>query len=525
MKNPSQKRVKEHYQSLRQLSAEALWSLEVPAFNAASAPERLQSVSLIRAVGVVFSESGTASQKEEALAWLRGLLSDPEEKVRRYAMAALPKLGSGEAEESELLERVGRAATDREGRFLEKTLLRVGGRRTLERGLQPEGAPLAIDPQRLQANIARREGTGTIAFHKQLPLFKGLRVHLECRAGLESILLGELAQAPAIQSALRLEHIGRGRLHLRMEGPFSLQALFEMRCFSAVRFPLGELPALPQAGAPLDPAAIAACITAEHTHHVLSRLSEGPVRYRLEFASRRADAALVDAITQRVFARRPALLNDPRQALWEICITETPRSVSLELSPRLRPDPRFAYRQGDVPAASHPPLAAAMARLAEIGRFPEETLWDPFCGSGLELAECVLRGSVGAVFGCDLNPDATRVASENIAAACALAGSRAAVQLETCDFRQARAGAGPEGLSLIITNPPLGKRVPVADLRALIGGVFSMAERRLKPGGRLVLVNPASEGGASLVPAGLRLAVSQKVDLGFGHFPLERWER
>jgi hypothetical protein len=96
----------------------------------------------------------------------------------------------------------------------------------------------------------------------------------------------------------------------------------------------------------------------------MQSFTEGTVRYRLECFARRTNATFVNEIAEHVFAAAPTLLNDPRQALWEVSIRETAQSVRVELSPRFRPDPRFAYRRGDVPAASHPPLAAAMARRA-----------------------------------------------------------------------------------------------------------------------------------------------------------------
>ncbi len=94
-KNPS----KELYQRLRKLTCEELWQYEIPRFDAASAPERMATVSVIRAVGVVFSETGTAEQQADARRWLAALLDDPQEKIRRYAMQALPKVGGDELSE------------------------------------------------------------------------------------------------------------------------------------------------------------------------------------------------------------------------------------------------------------------------------------------------------------------------------------------------------------------------------------------------------------------------------------------
>jgi len=95
MKSGEKNPVKELYNQLRRLSWEQLWSVEVARFDRATAQERMARVAVIRAVGVVFSESGPAEQRESVKQWLLGLLHDPSEKVRRYAMTALPKIGTG----------------------------------------------------------------------------------------------------------------------------------------------------------------------------------------------------------------------------------------------------------------------------------------------------------------------------------------------------------------------------------------------------------------------------------------------
>ena len=128
-----------------------------------------------------------------------------------------------------------------------------------------------------------------------------------------------------------------------------------------------------------------------------------------------------------------------------------------------------------------------MARLA--GKMEEEIVWDPFCGSGVELVECALRGGVRRLFGTDLSAEAIAVAQKNIAAA---GIAPADAQFACCDFREHESIEGLEAgrVSLIITNPPLGMRVPIPDLRQLIADLFAVASVALKPGGRLVFVNP-----------------------------------
>jgi tRNA G10 N-methylase Trm11 len=161
--------------------------------------------------------------------------------------------------------------------------------------------------------------------------------------------------------------------------------------------------------------------------------------------------------------------------------------ISVELRPKLTPDPRFTYREDDIRAASHPPLAACMARLSR--RVNHEIVWDPFCGSGLELIERARLGGVQSIYGTDLSPDAIAISRANFAAAKVTAVQS---KFACCDFRDyvKVEGLGPESVTLIITNPPMGRRIRVPNLRGLFGDLFAVAARVLKPGGRLIFANP-----------------------------------
>ena len=513
MKNTKSQSAKEHYHQLRMLSCDDLWSREVPAFDQASVAERMERVAVVRAVGVAFSESGTAEQKQEVLGWLRGLLNDPAEKIRRYAMTAMPKLGAGEREEAELLALLGRTESERERVSLAEVLQKIGGTATLK--TMTEGDIEALNPamQKVAANLARAETPSLVSFKKVLRQFQSVSIHLRCRRGLERLMNEELQERTKSDPKFRIAHCQQGLLVMRPMAPFKLADVYALRCFDTASFVLGTLDR--DRGENIE--ALASVIASPASHRLLEAFTDGPIRYRLEFVSKGHQRSAVRSLASRVFARCPSLLNDSRNAPWEISIRPAGRECSIELSPKLRPDPRFAYRAGDVPAASHPPLAACMARLA--GAADEEIAWDPFCGSGLELIERTLRGGVQRVIGTDHSEDAIATARTNFESALA---SGVPNLFACCDFRDHAAveGLSAGAVSLVITNPPMGRRVPIPNLRGLIDDLFTVAATVLRPGGRLVFANPLP---VEPKDRSLKLEHRQKIDLGGFHCRLEKY--
>ena len=504
-KNPG----KELYQQLRRLSCEQLWHDEVPRFDGAAPPERMTRVAVIRAVGVVFSESGTAAQKDDARAWLRSLLQDPQEKVRRYAMTALPKIGAGADEEASLLSLLRKPANEREQKFLGRALDKIGGAATLE-GL-PESGPafLTQTRQKVQANVARSESPSAVRMDRALTEFAGLRIHLRGRAGLENFVRDEVEEAFAARGLFRIAEVRRGLVAVTPLAPFTLADIYALRCFSTVGFVLGTT-AISEG--PEAIGALAATITSPLARRVFETFTEGSVRYRLDFVAKGHQRGAVRQVATRAFELCPAILNDARNAPWAIDIHPAGRGTSVELRPRLTPDPRLWFREQDVPAASHPPLAACMARLA--GRMGNDIVWDPFCGSGLELIERALLGGVRRIHGTDLSADAVEIARKNFAAA--KLGSIPA-EFTRCDFRDFAGSA-----TLIITNPPMGMRVPIPDLHGLIGDLFLTAAKVLQPGGRLVFANPVR---VESQHRSLRLESRQNVDFGGFDCRLEMYRK
>jgi len=188
MANKSAMPTKKLYRELRALPWLTLWQEEVPRFNQASPEVRIQRVAVIRAVGAGLAENQQPDLKDTVRTWLLSLLQDPSEKIRRYAMAALPKIGAGRTEERELLALLQRTPVDREKKFLGQALSKIGGSATLDL-IRAEGTQLPpLTEQRAKANLARQQKPSTIRLDVPLPEPTQARIHLRCRTGFEPIL-------------------------------------------------------------------------------------------------------------------------------------------------------------------------------------------------------------------------------------------------------------------------------------------------------------------------------------------------
>ena len=506
---------KELYRELRGLTCDRLWNDEVARFNRATPKERLERVAVIRAVGVVFAGQGTKEQRAEVRAWLRGLLQDPAEKIRRYAMAALPKIGAGAGEEKQLLSLLQTTTVEREKKFLGRALDKIGGAATLDLVKAAPGL-LPQTEQKVRASLARKEQPSSIRMDQTFPLSPGLRIHLRCRRGLEGIVRGEVQSFIGKHGQFRLLDVCAGVVAITPAAQFSLAELYTLRCFATIGFVLGLV--RPAKGTAVVEG-LASVIASPLSRKLLTTFTEGSIRYRLDFIGKGHQRGAVRDVVNRVFALCPEILNDARSAPWAMDVYETTGGQAVELRPKFAPDPRLGYRTDDVEAASHPPLAACMARLA--GRVDGELVWDPFCGSGLELIESALLGGVKKIFGTDISGEAIAIAQANIAAAKL---KDVQTKLACCDFREHAkvAGLGPASVTLIITNPPLGRRVRVPHLRGMFAELFTVAANVLKPGGRLVFANPMR---IEPTDSSLKLTYREVVDLGGFDCHLEMYEK
>jgi 23S rRNA G2445 N2-methylase RlmL len=488
---------KERYQQLRSRSWDDLWNTERPAFDQADPAQRPAHVALVRALGVVASESGRTELIDTTRRWITGLLHDPAEKIRRYAINALPKLHPGPEEEAALLALFRTTVSPREKEALLDALEKIGGPDTLAT-LSAAHAP-ASRLQKVQAHVVRAQQPGRFCPEQILHPPSGTILHLHCRRGLERFARDETKTR---SSRFTLGTVRPGCVTLQPTGPFSWNDLLSLRCHGHASLVLGSTP-------DTTTPSLAALIATSPRTALLTTATAGPVRYRVEFIGAGARRAEIRALTTQIHTLNPGLLNDPRQALWAIDIHLGKNGARVEARPRFSPDPRFSYRQADIPAASHPPLAAALAFLA--GPHPDEQVWDPFCGSGLELIERVRLGGVRSLTGTDKNPAALDIARKNFQQA---GPHPTEARFVPCDFRQYdTAGITPGSLTLLITNPPMGRRVPVPNLTGLIHDLFTTAATVLVPGGRLVFANPLP-----LTPRDLPLRLDTRQPVDFGGF-------
>ena len=329
-------------------------------------------------------ELGRVARPDVEEALLRAWESDPRPEMRRTIAASLGKIGSARA--LAVLGDAVQAADPELARIAQKSRAMV--ERTASRG----------ERGRIDGSRAPAAPVDIVAV---------------ARAGLEGLLADELSRLAAV-SQVRV--VGPGEVRVRLVG--ALGDMFQARTLLSMRFPLPSETLL-AAGDDGVAGAVAKAATSPLALGILGAWTVGTARYRIAWtdgAHRRA--ATWDAATA-IRRRAPELVNDPTESLWELQLTlqegATGQVVAAALVPRGLDDPRFAWRRADVPAASHPTIAAALARLAGVR--DDDVVWDPFVGSGAELIERARLGAYRALHGTDNDRRALAAARENADAA------------------------------------------------------------------------------------------------------------
>lgn len=351
--------------------------------------------------------------------------------------------------------------------------------------------------------MARRETArlepSSVIGDKSLPAGSVLWLHT--RAGLEELLIQE-----AQLRGWTAKKMQSGFVELKWSQSFG--EVFALRLFSHVSLAVGEIEV-----ADSDPPVQAVIQAVLGASSLLGEFTVGPVRYRWHWPE--LPSAQIWDLAKELTECCPELINDPRDSVWQIVVARTNRkSLRVAFLPKRLLDPRFQYRRGYVYAASHPTLAAALARVAGIRA--DDVVWDPFCGSGTELIERAWLGPFDRLLGSDLDPAALSVARTNLAAA----GVEASLTLGNAATLEVPAP------TLILCNPPMGRRVQRGTLLPLLDTFVPHAARILRPGGRLVWLTPLPE---RTTPAckncGLILVSRQTVDMGGFPAELQHWRK
>jgi 23S rRNA G2445 N2-methylase RlmL len=460
--------------------------------------------------GRIVRAIGKLPTSERTVALLVGALRDHDAKTRRNAAIALGHAHAPGVEDA-LLAAWTEDPRPEMRRSIAASLGKVGGvssaglLREARRAQDPELARIAEQSMLMVERTLSRRERGRLDASRAPE--RAVEVLLLSRRGLEDLVLEEIASAQALTNA---RVVGPGRVRATLHGP--MEALFGSRVMLAPRFPLAT-EWVGEGEGPAD--AVARAATGEAARAVFATWTVGAVRYRISWAEGGHRRATTWQAARLIAERAPELVNDPTASLWELDVETQRRFVDVAIAPRGLDDTRFLWRVEDVPASSHPTLAAALARVAGVR--PDDVVWDPFVGAGAELVERARLGPQRSLLGTDVDTRALAASRRNLDAA------RVQARLEHADALSQR----PSGVTLVITNPPMGRRATrvrglMEDLDRFVAHVGSL----LVPGGRLVWLSPwPDRTRAVAAQSGLRLEWSRTVDMGGFDAEMQRFTR
>jgi 23S rRNA G2445 N2-methylase RlmL len=175
------------------------------------------------------------------------------------------------------------------------------------------------------------------------------------------------------------------------------------------------------------------------------------------------------------FATRRGGVRPPEGAVeWRAVLS--PEGLLLEYRGRRPPLRRRAWKTASIPGTLHPPVAAAMARLAGIES--GMTVLDPCCGAGTILIEARELAPAAAYAGSDLDRNALASAARN-------ARHRNGIALTKADAARLRLPSG--SIDRIVTNSAWGRQVAAPQQ---FPALLAEWRRVIAPDGRLVCLVP-----------------------------------
>jgi precorrin-6B methylase 2 len=202
------------------------------------------------------------------------------------------------------------------------------------------------------------------------------------------------------------------------------------------------------------------------------------------------------------YLRRTAEGREPGEEDLTVRVSVRDGVVGAAVRLAARPLHRRDWKRDTGPGTLHPPLAAALARIAA----PESgwSVVDPFCGDGTVAIETALAFPAASVTGHDLDPVRLDNATRN--------AERAGVPVT---FARVDAGRPGERADVVITNPPWNLAVDgTGTLRDGLEPFWRRLPALLGPAGRFVaIMDAALDGPTALVRAGLALGLASRVRL------------
>jgi 23S rRNA G2445 N2-methylase RlmL len=200
----------------------------------------------------------------------------------------------------------------------------------------------------------------------------------------------------------------------------------------------------------------------------------------------------------------------PPEGTLSFRVTVEGTRAALALRGGDRPLHRRSYKQASTPGTLHPPLAAAMALLADIR--PAESVLDPCCGTGTILIEAAGLASGARLIGLDHDPRALAAATTNAA--------RTATTVAWLRGDAGRLPLGTGRIDRVVSNPPWDRQVAArGTLADRPDRLYRDIRRVLAAGGRAVLLlHEAEEQLTAVKSAGLRVRDVRPLSL-FGAHP------
>jgi 23S rRNA G2445 N2-methylase RlmL len=190
------------------------------------------------------------------------------------------------------------------------------------------------------------------------------------------------------------------------------------------------------------------------------------------------EAVIGSVLAERLgvrFASRRGGVRPPSHAVEYRAALST-EGLLLGLRGRRPPLHRRPWKQASIPGTLHPPVAAAMARLAGIE--PAMRVLDPCCGAGTILVEAQESAPRATVLGTDIDPAALAAAARN-------ARHRPEITVREADAAALPFRAGT--IDRVVSNPAWGRQVAARDS---FTALLAEWRRVLASEGRLVCVVP-----------------------------------